>query len=122
MAYYETVFIARQDLTEAQVQKLTDTYSKVITDNGGKIHKTEYWGLRTLAYKINKAKRAHYILIESDTPSPAILEMERQMRIDEDVVRYLTTREDKLSDGPSVMMKKHDDSDDKPKYKKKEAA
>ena len=121
MPYYETVFMARQDLTDAQVQKLTDTYSKVITDDGGKIHKTEYWGLRTLAYKINKAKRAHYILIESDTASPAILEMERQMRIDEDVVRYLTIRQEELSTELSVMMKPNSDSDDKPRYKKEAA-
>lgn len=121
MPYYETVFMARQDLTEAQVQKLTDAYSKVIIDDGGKVHKTEYWGLRTLAYKINKAKRAHYILLETDAPSPSIQEMERLMRLNEDVVRYLTIKQDTLSNEPSVMMKKYDDSDEKPRHKKEAA-
>ena len=121
MPYYETVFMARQDLTEAQVQKLTDTYSKLVTDHDGKIQKTEYWGLRTLAYKINKAKRAHYVLLESDTPPTAIQEMERQMRLNEDVVRYLTVKRDALSKEPSPMMRKDDDGNDK-QARKKEAA
>ncbi|MDB2682816.1 30S ribosomal protein S6 [Alphaproteobacteria bacterium] len=120
MPYYETVFMARQDLTETQVKDLEKEACKIIEDNGGKTHKTEYWGLLTLAYKINKAKKAHYILIESDAPGPAIHELERNLRINEDVLRTLTVRQDKLSDEPSIMMKKSGDygSDDKPKYKK----
>jgi len=131
MPYYETVFISRQDLTDANVKTLTEDMSKIITDMGGKIHKTEQWGLRSFAYRINKARKGHYTLLEVDAPSDAVLEMERKMRINEDVVRYLTLREDELSDGPSVVMDKSGRDDDdrkggykgkKDSYKKKEAA
>lgn len=120
MPFYETVFMARQDLTEKQVKDLTDQFCKIITDQGGKIHKTEQWGLRTLAYKINKNRKAHYVLIETDTPAPAVIEMERQMRLHDDVMRYLTVREKELSKGPSVMMDKSggrdDERDAKPRF------
>jgi small subunit ribosomal protein S6 len=106
MPFYETVFIARQDLTEAQVKDLTEKFSKIITDNGGKIHKTEHWGLRTLAYKINKNRKGHYVLLESDAPGAAVIELERNLRLNEDVLRSLTIREDELSDGPSIIMDK----------------
>ncbi len=119
MPYYEIVFMSRQDLTETQVKDQTAKYSKVIEEMGGKTHKTEQWGLRTLAYRINKAKKAHYTLIEVEANGPAIQEMERQMRIDEDVVRTLTIREDALTTGPSIMMDKGSKYDDKPKYDKK---
>jgi small subunit ribosomal protein S6 len=122
MPYYETVFMARQDLSETQVKEATTKFEKVITDNGGKIHKTENWGLRTLAYPINKAKKAHYVLLELDTPSDALHEMERQMGLDEDIVRHMTIREDELSDGPSIMMAKHEDREDRKPYRGKEAA
>ncbi len=112
MPYYETVFIARQDLSSAQVETMTEQFCQIIKDGDGKIHKTENWGLRQLAYKINKNRKGHYVLIESDTPAPALLEMERQMRLNEDVMRYMSLREDELSDGPSIMMNKNDrDSD-----------
>lgn len=104
MPFYETVFIARQDLSDTQVKDLIAQFSKIITDNGGKIHKTEHWGLRTLAYRIKKSRRAHYALIESDAPAPAIHEMERRMRLSEDVLRYLTVREEALSTGPSAIL------------------
>lgn len=120
MPYYETVFIARQDLTEAQVKDMTEGFSKIITDAKGKIHKTEFWGLKSFAYRINKARKGHYILLELDTPSEALHEMERQMRLNEDVVRFLTIREEELSDGPSVMMDKGGrDDDKKPRYDNK---
>lgn len=106
MPFYETVFIARQDLTEAQVKELTDGYTKIITDGGVKIHKIENWGLRNLAYKINKNRRGHYVLIESDTPAPALHEVERTMRLNEDILRFMSIREDELSTGPSVVMDK----------------
>jgi small subunit ribosomal protein S6 len=122
MPYYETVFMARQDLSETQVKEATTKFEKVITDNGGKIHKTENWGLRTLAYPINKAKKANYVLLELDTPSDALHEMERQMGLDEDIVRHMTIREDELSDGPSIMMAKHEDREDRKPYRGKEAA
>lgn len=121
MPFYETVFIARQDMTESQVKDLTDGYIKIIKDGGGKVHKTENWGLRNLAYKINKNRRGHYVLIESDTPAPAIHEMERTMRLNEDILRFMSIREDELSTGPSIVMDKtsKDTGDDD---KKKEAA
>lgn len=123
MPVYETVFIARQDLTENQVKDLTDRFCKVITDAKGKINKTEQWGLRTLAYKINKSRKGHYTLIESEVAGPAIIELERVMRLDEDVMRSLTIRLDEATDGPSIMMDsgKYDKKDDK-KFEKKEAA
>jgi small subunit ribosomal protein S6 len=112
MPFYETVFIARQELTTAQVDELTQTYSKVLKDAGGKITKTENWGLRTLAYKINKARKGHYVLIESDVDGAAIIEMERLMRIDENIMRYMSIRLEELSKGPSAILNKHDrDSD-----------
>src|SRR5688572_6121102 len=83
MPFYETVFIARQDLGDAQVKAITETCEKIIKDGKGKVVKTENWGLRTLAYKINKNKKGHYVLIESDTPAPAMLEMERTLRLNE---------------------------------------
>tara|TARA_R110001592_G_scaffold3525_31_gene20206 strand:+ start:19522 stop:19908 length:387 start_codon:yes stop_codon:yes gene_type:complete len=120
MPYYETVFIARQDLTEAQVKDMTEAFSKIITDAKGKIHKTEFWGLKSFAYRINKARKGHYVLLELDTESEALLEMERIMRLNEDVVRFLTIREEELSEGPSVMMDKGGrDDDKKPRYEKK---
>lgn len=124
MPYYETVYIARQDLSDAQVKELTDGYSKIITDAGGKIHKVENWGLRNLAYRINKNRRGHYVLIESDTPAPALHEVERTMRLNEDILRFMSTREDELSTGPSIIMDKSskDTDGDKKPYVKKEAA
>ncbi|NCT41230.1 MAG: 30S ribosomal protein S6 [Alphaproteobacteria bacterium] len=122
MPVYETVFIARQDLTENQVKDLTDRFCKVITDAKGKINKTEQWGLRTLAYKINKSRKGHYTLIECEVAGPAIIELERVMRLDEDVMRALTIRLDEATDGPSIMMDsgKYDKKDDK--RSEKEAA
>jgi small subunit ribosomal protein S6 len=115
MAYYETVFIARQDLTETQVKDLTALNEKIITDQGGKILKTEQWGLKTFAYKINKAKKGHYVLIESEAEGSALIELDRLMRINEDVVRAQTLRLEEPTTEPSIMMKKsYDDSDKKP--------
>lgn len=119
MPYYETVFIARQDLSEAQVKDLTDGFSKILTDGGGKIHKIENWGLRQLAYRIKKNRKGHYVLIESDAPSEAVIELERNLRLNEDILRSLTVRESALSEGPSVMMASPDQDD---KKDKKEAA
>ena len=121
MPIYETVFMSRQDLTEGQVKDLTDKYAKVITDQGGKILKTEQWGLRTLAYKINKARKAHYTLVEFEGPGSAVIELERLLRIDEDVMRSLSLRLDAATEGPSVMMAKGG-NDDKDNKKEKEAA
>jgi small subunit ribosomal protein S6 len=125
MPYYETVFIARQDLTETQVKDLTAANEKIITDQGGKILKTEQWGLKTFAYKINKAKKGHYVLIESEAEGSALIELDRLMRINEDVVRAQTLRLEEPTTEPSIMMKKSYDDGDKKPYTpkdKKEAA
>ncbi|MCM2343811.1 MAG: 30S ribosomal protein S6 [Alphaproteobacteria bacterium] len=114
MPFYETVFIARQDLGTPQVEELTKQFSEIITKAGGKITKTESWGLRNLAYRIKKNRKGHYVLIELDTPADAMIEMERNMRINEDVLRYMTVRLDELSKGPSPIIDKsrRDDEDE----------
>lgn len=113
MPFYETVFIARQELSTAQVDALTESFTTILKDNGGKIAKTENWGLRTLAYKINKSRKGHYVLIESDAPSAALHEMERNMRLNEDIMRYMSIRNEELSKGPSVIMDKNRNDDDR---------
>lgn len=115
MPYYETVLIARQELTPAQVEELAATFGKILKDNGGKVTKTENWGLRTLAYRINKARKGHYVLIESESPGEAIIEMERNMRFNEDVLRYLTINLESLSKGPSAILDKSGRDDDNEK-------
>ncbi len=92
MAKYESVFIARQDLAPAQVEQLAEKMAKIITDNGGRVHKTDHWGLKTLAYRINKNRKGHYVLFELDTPAPALHELERNLRLSEDVLRYMSVR------------------------------
>ncbi len=116
MPFYENVFIARQDLTPAKVTELADKYTSVIEADGGKVTKREDWGLRNLAYKINKNRKGYYVLMNIDAPAKAILEMERLMRLDENLLRYLTVKVKALEDGPSVMMEarsKKVKSDDK---------
>lgn len=119
MPYYETVFIARQDLSTAQVDDLAKGFAKIITDNGGKVHKTENWGLKSLAYRIKKNRKGHYVLIESDTPPAALHEMERNLRLNEDILRYLTVREEALSKGPSVQMSRSDRDEERPAFERK---
>ena len=108
MALYETVFIARQDISSAQAETLAQTYSQMIADNGGQVAKTEHWGLKTLAFRMNKNRKGHYVLFNIDAPPAAVLEMERNMRINEDVLRYMTVRVDALEEGPSAMMQNRD--------------
>ena len=108
MPLYETVFIARQDITPAQVDGLIETFEKVITDGGGSVPDKEKWGLKTLAYKIKKNRKGHYTLMHIASPAEAIHEMERQMRINEDVLRYISIRVDEFDDGPSAMMRSRD--------------
>jgi small subunit ribosomal protein S6 len=122
MPVYETVFLARQDLTDGQVNDLTEKYAEVIKKEGGKILKTEQWGLRTLAYKINKARKAHYTLVEFEAPGTAVIELERLLRLDEDIMRSLSLRLDEPTEGPSIIMDKNRDRDDDRKSDKKEAA
>lgn len=104
MPYYETVLIARQDIASPQVDALADTLTKLLEDLGGRVTKREPWGLRTLTYRIRKNRKGHYVLFNIDAPPAAIHELERQMRINEDVLRYLTVRVDELEEGPSAML------------------
>ena len=104
MPFYENVFIARQDLTPAKVAELTDRYASVVESMGGKVTKRENWGLRNLAYKIQKNRKGYYMLMNIDAPADAIIEMERLMRLDENLIRYLTIKVEELEEGPSVMM------------------
>ena len=123
MPYYETVFIARQDLSDAQVKELTDSYKKILETDGGKTHRVENWGLRTLAYRINKNRRGHYVAIESDTAAANIHEVERTMRLNENILRFMTIRNDELSTGPSIVMDKSSrDTGDQDNTNKEEAA
>ena len=113
MPYYESVFIARQDISAPQVEALTDNFVKAIEDNGGKVAKQEYWGLKNLSYRIKKNRKGHYVLFNIDGPSDSIEEMERQMRLHEDILRYLTIRVDELEEGPSAMMQRGSGRDDR---------
>src|SRR6185437_6243176 len=108
MPLYEHVFLARQDLSAQQVEDLTKKFSDVIGGLGGKVTKNEYWVLNSLTYRINKNRKAHMTLINVDAPSAAVTEIERQERLSEDVLRYLTIRVDELEEGPSAMMRKSD--------------
>ena len=114
MSLYECVFIARQDVSATQVDGLVETFQNVITESGGTIGKTENWGLRTIAYKIKKNRKGHYVLMNIDAHSDAVLEMERQMRINEDVLRYLTLRVDEHETEPSAIMR-NKGSEDRPR-------
>ncbi len=111
MPLYEHVYLARQDLSTQQVEELTTLLSGVITQNGGKITKTEYWGLKSLSYRIAKNRKAHLTLLNVEAPAAALNEVERQERISEDVLRYLTIRVEELEEGPSAMMRKSDRDD-----------
>ena len=108
MPLYEHVFLARQDLAQAQVDALAENATKIIADNGGKVVKTEAWGLRGLAYRIAKNRKAHYVMLDIDAPAPAMAELERQTGINEDVIRYMTIRVEDHEKGPSAMMRKQD--------------
>ncbi|WP_035873435.1 30S ribosomal protein S6 [Cucumibacter marinus] len=109
MPLYEHVFLARQDVSAQQVEDLTKTLSDVITSNGGSIEKSEYWGLKSLQFRIRKNRKAHFTLLNIEAPASAVTEMERQMRINEDILRFLTVRVDAHEEGPSAMMQKRDD-------------
>jgi small subunit ribosomal protein S6 len=111
MPLYEHVFIARQDLSNAQAEGLIEHFSTVLSDNGGKVVENEYWGVKTMAYKINKNRKGHYAFLKSDAPAAAVQEMERLMRLHDDVMRVLTIKVEKHAEGPSVQMQKRDDRD-----------
>jgi small subunit ribosomal protein S6 len=113
MPLYENVFIARQDISGAQVDALADTFTQLVADNGGEVKKREYWGLRNLMYRMRKNRKGHYVLLNLSAPPAAVAELERTMRINEDVIRYLTIRVDELEDGPSVVMQSRGSRDDR---------
>jgi small subunit ribosomal protein S6 len=111
MALYEHVYLARQDVSAQQVETMTEQFKTIIESMGGKVAKVEYWGVKSLAYRINKNRKAHFSLINLDAPAAAVAEMERQMRINENILRFMTIRMEALEDGPSAMMRKRDDDD-----------
>jgi small subunit ribosomal protein S6 len=111
MPLYEHIVLARQDVSAQQVEELNNQLTEVLTQGGGKVTKTEYWGLKSLSYRIKKNRKAHYTLLNIEAPAPAIAEMERQERINEDILRFLTVRVDELEEGPSAMMQKRDRDD-----------
>ncbi|MGH6923328.1 MAG: 30S ribosomal protein S6 [Propylenella sp.] len=106
MAFYEHVFLTRQDVSGQRVDELVEQFKRAIETGGGKVGKAEYWGLKSLAFRINKNRKAHYTLMNIDAPHQAVTEMERQERINEDVLRFLTVRVDALEEEPSVQMQK----------------
>ncbi len=108
MALYEHVFLARQDLAQAQVDAMAEAATQIIKDHNGTVVKTENWGLRSLAYKIAKNRKAHYVMLEIDAPAGVVAELERQTQINEDVIRYMTVKVDGHEEGPSVMMRKQE--------------
>jgi len=108
MPLYEHVFLARQDLAQAQVDALAENATKIIADNGGSVVKTETWGLRSLAYRIAKNRKAHYVMLDIDAPAAALAELERQTGINEDVIRFMTIRVDAHEQGPSAMMRRQE--------------
>ncbi|QFT63405.1 small subunit ribosomal protein S6 [Roseivivax halotolerans] len=113
MPLYEHVFIARQDLSNAQAEGLIEHFSTVLGDNGGSLVESEYWGVKTMAYKINKNRKGHYAFLKTDAPATAVQEMERLMRLHDDVMRVMTIKVDAHEDGPSIQMQKKDERDDR---------
>jgi len=111
MSLYEHIYLARQDVTSQQVEALTDTLKGIIESHGGKVSKVEYWGVKSLAYRIRKNRKAHFTLMNIDAAPAAVAEMERQMRINEDVLRFMTIRVEELEEGQSVMLQKRDRDD-----------
>ncbi len=111
MALYENVFMARQDISPAQVDALIEKFSAIVTEGGGTVAKKEYWGLRNITFRIKKSRKAHYVLLNLDAPAPAVQELERNQRINEDVLRYLTVAVEKHEEGPSAIVRR--DRDDR---------
>ncbi|WP_289036128.1 30S ribosomal protein S6 [uncultured Roseibium sp.] len=111
MPLYEHVFLARQDVSAQQVEALVEQFKGLIETAGGTVGKVETWGLRSLAYRIKKNRKAHYTLMNLDAPHAAVAEMERQMGLNEDVLRFMTFKVDELDDEPSAMMQKRDRDD-----------
>ena len=115
MPYYESVFIARPDISAAQVEALTESLTTITSENGGSVTKNEYWGLKTLTYRIKKNRKGHYSLLNLDAPPAAIKELERNMLLNEDILRFMTIRVDELEEAPSIMMRNKSSRDDRPR-------
>lgn len=113
MPLYESVYIARPDISATQVETLTADMTKILEENGGKVTKDEYWGLKSLAYRIKKNRKGHYSLMNIDAPAAALTEMERNMRLHEDVLRYMSIRVYEHEEEPSVMMQSKSSRDDR---------
>ena len=113
MPLYEHVFLARQDISAQQVESLLQDFRTILQERGGSVGKTEYWGLRSLTYRIKKNRKAHYALMNIDAPPAAVAEMERQMSISEDVIRHMTVKVEALEEGPSAQMRRRDDREDR---------
>ena len=113
VAYYESVFIARPDITNVQVEAISESFKAIIAEHGGSATKDEYWGLRSLAYRIKKNRKGHYVMLNLDAPASAISELERNMRLNEDVIRFMTIKVDSLNEEPSVMMRNKTARDEK---------
>jgi len=113
MPLYETVFIARQDISSAQVDALADQFTTILGEHGGQVTKREYWGLRNLAYRMKKNRKGHYVLFNVEAPPAALSELERNMRLNEDVLRYLSVRVEELEAGPSAIMQARNRGDDR---------
>jgi small subunit ribosomal protein S6 len=114
MPYYESIFIARQDITATQVDALAAEFAEIVRKHGGQVTKTEPWGLRTLAYRIKKNRKGHYVLFNLEAPSTAVQELERNMRMHEDVLRYLSVQVEELEAGPSAVMRRDDRDGERP--------
>ena len=115
MALYEHIFMARQDVSSQQVDALVEHFKTVLEANQGSVGKIENWGLKTLPYRVNKNRKAHYALMNIDAPAAAIQEMERQMRLHEDVLRYMTIKVEEHEDGPSAMLRRNERDDRGPR-------
>ena len=114
MPLYEHIYLARQDVSPQQVEEMTNNLTEVLSQGGGKVTKNEYWGLKSLSYRIKKNRKAHYSLLNIDAPAPAVAEMERQMRINEDILRFMTVRVDELEEAPSAIMVRSAEKSDRP--------
>jgi len=113
MALYEHVFIARQDISNAQAEGLIEHFGQVLADNGGKVIDSEYWGLKTIAFKINKNRKGHYAFLKLDAPAPAVHEMERLMRLHDDVMRMMTISVEEHEEGPSAVVQSRNQRDER---------
>ena len=113
MAFYECVIIARQDVATSQVEGLVADFTRILRENGGRVAGSEYWGLRTLAYRIKKNRKGHYLMLRTDAPAAAMHELERNLRISDDIIRYLTVRVETLEEGPSIVMAQRNSRDER---------